>query len=311
MHAALERSRAGWLVDTRTGHIAVFVLVACGLAVVAASIALDQFSTSSPTTWLLAAPLLLLVAYLASLGPKWAVAFLMGAIVFGFSEKVTLGSFDLRVPDLFYVILFGWALVIRARGGQRGYLIGRPLLALWFVALGLSLYPLLLRGDIGVDGLIPWLRLLATFSLVWLVPYALRTRRDVHFALGALGAVATVEVGKAVIDAVLHGQVSTRLEGTWGANATGLIAVWVVILAIHGPVPRRRSLRIVMLVVGVAGLLMTRSLGATAALVVALGLYGLTNAGRWRSDAKPALVTPYRLLLVVIAGLAVARPCGR
>ncbi len=137
--------------------------------------------------WLLAAPLLLLVAYVASLGPKWAVAFLMGAIVFGFSEKITLGSFDLRVPDLFYVILFGWALVIRARGGQRGYLIGRPLLALWFVALGLSLYPLLLQGDIGVDGLIPWLRLLATFSLVWLVPYALRTRRDVHFALGGTG----------------------------------------------------------------------------------------------------------------------------
>jgi O-antigen ligase len=99
--------------------------------------------------------------------------------------------------------------------------------------------------------------------------------------------------------------VSTRLQGTWDANATGLIAVWIVILAIHGPVPRRRSLRILMLVVGTTGLLMTRSLGSTAALVVALGLYGLTNVARWRSDAKPALVTPYRLLLVVAVGLAV------
>ena len=61
-----------------------------------------------------------------------------------------------------------------------------------------------------------------------------------------------------------------------------------------------------MLVVGAAGLLMTRSLGSTAALVVALGLYGLTNAGRRRTDAKPGLVTPYRLLLVVVVGLAVA-----
>ena len=272
MHAALERSRAGWLGDTRTGHIAVFVLVACGLAVVAASVALDEFGTSSPTTWLLAAPLLLLVAYLASLGPKWAVAFLMGAIVFGFSGKVTLGSFDLRVPDLFYVILFGWALVIRARAGQRGYLIGRPLLALWFVALGLSLYPLLLQGDIGVDELIPWLRLLATFSLVWLVPYALRTRRDVHFALGALGAVATVEVGKAVVDALLHGQVSTRLEGTWGAEhdrphlrvggdprdpRAGAAAAFAA--GRHARGRRRRPAH------------RPRSLGATAALVVALG----------------------------------------
>jgi O-antigen ligase len=287
--------------------MAVFVLGACAVSVPVAVVVLDQFGTSSsPTMWLLAAPLLLLVAYVASLGPKWAVAFLIGAIVFGFSEKVAVGSFDLRVPDLFYVILFGWTLVIRARGGQRGYLIGRPLLAVWFVALGLSLYPLLLGGEIGVDGLVPWLRLLATFSLVWLVPYALRTQEDVHFALGALGAVASVEVGKAVASALLHGQLSTRLEGTWGPNATGLIAAWVVILAIHGPVPRQRSWRVVMVVIGTAGLLMTRSLGATAALVVALGLYGLTNAGRWRSDAKPALVTPYRLLLVVIAGLAVA-----
>jgi O-antigen ligase len=61
-----------------------------------------------------------------------------------------------------------------------------------------------------------------------------------------------------------------------------------------------------MLVVGSAALLMTRSLGSTAALVVALGLYGLTNAGRRRTDAKPGLITPFRLLLLVIAGLAVA-----
>ncbi len=304
--AALVRSRMGEFVDDRARRIAVVVLVACGLAIVAASIAIDRFGTSSPTMWILAAPLVLLFCYLASLGPKWALAFLIAAIIFGFSQKVTVGSFDLRVPDIFYVILFGWALVIRARGGQRGYLVGRPLLAVWFAALGLSLYPLLLQGEIGADALIPWLRLVATFSLVWLVPYALRSRRDVHFLLGALGAVATVEVGKAVLDAVLHGQVSTRLEGTWGANATGLIAVWAVVLAIHGPVPRQRWLRLVMLVVGTAGLLMTRSLGATAALVVALGLYGLTNAGRRRSEAKPGLVTPYRLLLVVIAGLAVA-----
>ncbi len=286
--------------------MAVFVLVACALAIPAAGVALDRFGTSSPTTWLLATPALLLLGYVTSFGPKWALAFLIGSIVFGFSETVAVGAFDLRVPDLFYVILFGWALVIRARGGQRGHLMGRSFLALWFVTLGFSLYPLLLQGEIGTDTLIPWLRLVATFSLVWLVPYALRTRRDVHFALGALGAVATVEIGQAILSALLHGQVGTRLQGSWETNATGLISVWVVILAIHGPVPQRRSLRIVMLVVGTTGLLMTRSLGATAALVVALGVYGLTNVRRWRSDAKPALVTPYRLVIVIVVGLAVA-----
>jgi O-antigen ligase len=305
--AALARLGGGWFVDARARRIAVVVLVACGLAVVAASTALDRFGTSAPTPWLLAAPLVVLVCYLVSLGPTWSLACLIAAIISGLSQTVTVGSsIDLRVPDIFYVILFGWALVIRARGGQRGYLVGRPFLALWFAVLGLSLYPLLVQGEIGTDALVPWLRLVATFSLVWLVPYAVRSRRDLHFVLGALGAVGTVEVGQAVLDALLHGQVSVRLEGTWGANATGLIAVWVVILAIHGPVPRQRSLRLVMLVVGAAGLLMTRSLGSTAALVVALGLYGLTNAGRRRAEAKPGLITPYRLLLMVLAGLAVA-----
>jgi hypothetical protein len=297
---------AGWLVDTRTRRIALAIVTSCAVAVAATSVALDRFGTSSATMWLLAAPIVLLLGYLASLGPKWALAFLIGAIVFGISTTIAVGSLDLRAPDLFYVILFGWALVIRARGGQRGHLVGRPLLALWFVALGVSLYPLLIQGEIGTDALIPWLRLIATFSLVWLVPYALRTRQDLRFAFGALGAAATIEVGRSVINAILHGQVSTRLQGTWDPNATGLIAVWVVILAIHGPVPRQRPLRVLMFVVGAAGLLMTRSLGATAALVVALGLYGLTNVARWRSDAKPALVTPYRLLLVVVVGLAVA-----
>jgi O-antigen ligase len=304
--AAHARSRAGWFDDARARRLAVVVLVACGLAVAAASTAIDRFGTSAPTLWLLAAPLVLLLCYLASLGPKWSLAFLIAAIIFGLSQTVTVGSIDLRVPDIFYVILFGWALVIRARDGQRGHLIGRPLLALWFATLGLSLYLPLLQGAIGADALIPWLRLVATFSLVWLVPYALRSRRDLHFVLGALGAAATVEVGQAVLFALLHGNVSPRLQGTWGANATGLIAVWVVILAIHGPVPRQRSLRLIMLVVGAVGLLMTRSLGSTAALVVALGLYGLTNAGRRRTEAKPGLITPYRLLFVVLAGLVVA-----
>ena len=276
------------------------------MAIPAAGVALDEFGTSSPTTWLLATPVLLLLGYLTSLGPKWALAFLIGAIVFGFSETVALGSFDLRVPDLFYVILFGWALVIRARGGQRGHLMGRPLLALWFVTLGLLSYPLLLQGEIGTDELIPWLRLVATFSLVWLVP--VRTPDPARRPLRARGPRRSGDrrdgEGGRRRAAPRAGVDPAR--GNVGDERDRPHSVWVVILAIHGPVPRQRSLRIVMLVVGTTGLLMTRSLGATAALVVALGLYGLTNAGRWRSDAKPALVTPYRLLLVVVAGLAVA-----
>ena len=305
----LRAARAGWFVDpSRTRRVAMVVALACVLTVVAASFVLERFGASRPALWLLAAPLLLLVCYLASLGPKWSLALLIASIISGLSEnKVTLGaSLDVRVPDVFVVILLGWALVIRARDGQRGNLIGRPFLALWLAVLGLSLYPLLVQQDIGVESLIPWLRLVATLSLVWLVPYALRSRRDLHFALGALAAAGTLEVGQSIFDALIHGNVTARLVGTWGPNTTGLIAAWVVILAIHGPVPRQGWMRAVMFVVGTSGLLMVRSLGSTAALVVALGVYGLTNAGRRRTDTKPGLVTPYRVLLLLVVGIAVA-----
>jgi O-antigen ligase len=298
----------GPLVDGRPRRNVIVVLLASGVAVVGASIALDQFGGSAPNLWLLATPVVLLVLYIASLGPKWSVALLIAATIFGYSTSaITVGSsLDIRIPDLFYVILFGWALVIRARGGQRGHLVGRSLLAVWFGVLGLSLYPQLVQGEIAADALIPWLRLVATFSLVWLVPYALRSRRDIEFALGALGAAATITLGLSVLGAALHGNVSTRLSGVLGPDTTGLVAVWVVILALHGPpVARPRSLRLVMLVVGSAALLMTRSLGSTAALVVALGLYGLTNRGSWRTE-QPGLITPFRLLLLVIAGLVLA-----
>ena len=127
-------------------------------------------------------------------------------------------------------------------------------------------------GHAQQDSVVAWLRLVATFSLVWFVPYALRTVSDVEFTLGALAVAATTEVGSAALENLAAGNVVDRLSGANGPNSTGMLAVVVLVLAIHGPVPRRRSLRYAMVVVGAVGLLMTRSLASTAAAVVVLGI---------------------------------------
>ena len=51
---------------------------------------------------------------------------------------------------------------------------------------------------------------------------------------------------------------------------------------------------------------MTRSLGGTAAAVVALGIYGVRAARGRRDGRRESLVTPSRLLLMLVAGLAIA-----
>ena len=176
----------------------VVMAVIAGGGVVAFGLALMVLPKSSPALWLAATPAFIAVSFLVLQGPKWCLAAIIASVVFGLSnDSATIGGVDLRVSDGFYVALGVWVLVLRARDGQRGYLVGRRMLAVWMAVIGFSLYPLLVQGIAEQASLIVWLRLVATFSLVWFVPYALRTVSDVEFTLGALAIAATTEVGAA------------------------------------------------------------------------------------------------------------------
>jgi O-antigen ligase len=283
-----------------------------GLAVIALAFAVGvgvASSTSLPVgAALLTAPALVVFGFLVVQGPKWCLLGLIAAVVFGYSnDSVTLRSVNLRVPDLFLIALAGWVVVLRARNGQRGWIPGRPLLALWLAALGLSLYPLLVHGTVDAGALVGWLRLVATFALVWLVPYALYRLRDIEFVLGGIALITTAEIFLAVVSALAAGHVGARLSGANDPNSTGLLAAIVVVLALHGPVPVRPPLRLFMFATGVVGLLMTRSLGSTAAAVVALGIFGVRIVSARRADAPNRdLVVPTRLILMLVVGLGVA-----
>ena len=228
------------------------------LVALVAGAALTRVPETSPAPWLLAAPLFVALVFFVLQGPKWCLAAIIASLVFGLSKySFSAGGVDLRVSDVFYVALGVWVVLLRWRDGQRGYLIGRRVLALWLLAAGFSLYPLLVQGTAPTDSVIGWLRLVATFTLVWFVPYALRTVADVEFTLGVLALATTTEVGASALIGIAHGDFVDRLSGANGKNGTGLLAALILVLAVHGPVPRRRSYRYTMLVVGAVGLLMT------------------------------------------------------
>ena len=147
--------------------------------------------------------------FLVAQGPKWCLLGLITAVVFGYSrDSVTLGSVDLRVP-ICSSRLAGWVVVLRARNGQRRWIAGRRLLTLWLAALGFSLYPLLVHGTVDAGALVGWLRLVATFALVWLVPYALYRLRDIEFLLGGIAFITTTEIFLAVVSALAEGHLGT------------------------------------------------------------------------------------------------------
>ena len=68
----------------------------------------------------------------------------------------------------------------------------------------------------------------------------------------------------------------------------------MVVLALHGPLPVQPPLRLFMFTTGIVGLLMSRSLGSTAAAAVALGIYGVQIVSARRADA-PTAISSFRL----------------
>ena len=269
-----------------------------GLAVFALAFAVGvgvASSTSLPVgAALLTAPTLVAFGFLVAQGPKWCLLGLIAAVVFGYShDSVTLGSVDLRVPDLFLV----------ARGLGRGA--PSPQRATWLdprpasaraVARGFGVVALPAarprhggcgharrlappRGDVRARLARPLHALPA---------------RDIEFLLGGIALITTTEIFLAVVSALAEGTVGTRLSGANDANSTGLLAAIVVVLALHGPVPVRRPLRLFMLATGVVGLLMSRSLGSTAAAVVALGIFGVRIVSA-RSRRRATAISSFRL----------------
>jgi hypothetical protein len=146
------------------------------------------------------------------------------------------------------------------------------------------------------ESAVAWLRVVQTFSLVWLLPYGIRRVKDAEYVLGVVEFAAAAEIIRAVFDAVTSGGIGDRLTGGNSPNTEGLLAALLVVAVLHAPVPRRTGIRVTYLVIGLLGLFMSRSLGATAAVAAALAIFGIGRHAAARLPTSGSLM-PVRVIL--------------
>lgn len=290
-------------------RLRLIVLVVFGVVTTVVAVVAAQVIDHPPVALIVVAgPAVVAVGAVLVAGPRVCLAALILTDVLGlYKNTLDVGGLGVRILDLFWVALVVWTLVIRHRGERPVVArIGQAQLAVLLAAFAVSLYPVAVLGwgDVA-DPFVAWIRLAQTFSLVWLVPYALPRRRDLLFVLRCVEFGLTIEVVRALGDAALSGSLGERLQGGLGPNTEGLVGALLIVAAVHSPVPHRRGLRAGMLVLGALGLAASRSLGATAAVAAVLGIFGFRRYGAPRS-ANRSYVLPLRLLLVLLAALAVA-----
>jgi O-antigen ligase len=275
---------------------------------IAAGLLLRRAPDVPPGVWLAAGPALVVLGFVLSRSARVCLALFVIVDVLGlYRGSVGVGPIDLRAIDLFWVALIAWMIVERQRRGRvRAADVGQRQLVLFLAAVGLSLLPLLADGTAGADGnVVAWLRLVQTFSLVALVPYAVRSTEDGEFVIGAVELAVAAELVRGIVNAALLGQLGARLEGGNGPNTSGLLAAVLIVTAVHAPVPRARWLRVVMVVLGAVALVMSQSLGAMVAVAGTLAIFGLQSVSTSRVRSS-ALFTPTRIIVLLLVALVFA-----
>ncbi|MFP5318564.1 MAG: O-antigen ligase family protein [Acidimicrobiia bacterium] len=242
-------------------------------------------------------------------GPMWCLGCLVFLAVLGWAPTlVSFGVIDLTPLDVFYValvvalvpVLLGRAAppaAPRVDLGQR---------AIWVFVLFLGIGILgIYRRDPGSAGgsFVSWIRLVQTLTLTAFIPAVVRTRSQLTSLVKLAAVAGSLSVVLAVSNLTRPADVVAGLEraGTFlGPNAVGLVSAFLILLALHSPVPSARWRRGLVVAVGVVGLVASKSIGSFIAIAVVLTI------GGFASKARPDVVREQRLLPVVLRTLAVA-----
>ena len=192
---------------------------------------------------------------------------------------MTVGTAELRATD---VLLPGLVIAAIAwgRGTRMAYPYLVPLGLLCVVAVGSAL--LVSRDG---DAVLSAVRFAVTMSLAVFIVWLCRDRRDIAFLMRAAAAAAVIGIVLS-LSFVLGGTGGASASvsedrfgfGLLGSNMLGLESAFLVLLGLTRLVSTRRGIRIVIIVAGVGGLFLAKSVGSTLALCVSLALlYGLRN----------------------------------
>ena len=247
-------------------------------------------------------------AILATRRPVVTLGVVVTLVAFGWNPSlVQMGGIDLRALDLPVALLIIQVLLDRTRptGLPEGskYIVG--ILAM----LGLSTVYIAANGsgDFG-DAFTAWLRLVATFAVAWFASMAVKTKRDFTWILRVFIYATMAAVVYAGFKS-LGGGIDARAEAFGGPNVLGLFAGTLVVAGLHSSVLPNRESRIAASLVGIAGLVMARSIASLAATAVAIIIGGLgvwsahRFARRGRRDAGVRTVS--RLVFAVVLVFAV------
>ena len=274
-------------------------VITIGAAVVVALVAQGMPARFAPIV-VISAPLFVLALVLVRrLDPKWLLATLVLSTFLGWSQfSSSVGRVNLRLTDVPYVALVASLLFVSGRASAKRADIGQRSLAILLLVFGLSLIPVLVTDSTGFfSPLVSWLRLVETFSIVWLTPYVLKRPSDARFVMGTVAGACAIELGRAVLDAWAHGQLSGRIQGGNGPDTEGLLAAVLIVTVVYGMVPRRPSVRATLIGLGVLSLVLSRSVASVLAvgLVLAFALPPRRGGRRPAIRIAPAHATRRRI----------------
>ncbi len=288
---------------------------------VAAAAVVALIAGRLPARWaplaLIAAPVVLgLLVLVRRVGPKWCLAALVVTTFLGWSQfSSSVGRVNLRLTDLPYLALVGSLLFVSGRTSAQRADVGQRPLAMLLLVLGLSLIPVLVVDAHGFfSPFVSWLRLVETFSIVWLMPYVIKRPSDARFIMGMVAGACAIELGRALIGEMASGQLSERLQGGSGPDTEGLLAAVLIVTVIYGMVPRRPSARAALVGLGVLSLVLSRSVASIIAVGLILALAPPPRRaahGRRSGLLRPMqLVVVLAVVVVVVVGVRSANVPG-
>jgi O-antigen ligase len=240
-------------------------------------------------------------------GPIACLAAIAALTVGGIQPRLAeVGGVEVTLVDVFYVGLVGWWLLGVIGRAQAPEPEARPRIAFGqMIALALFIYVGLTflhvaasNPDALFESVVSWLRLAATLSIAFLAASVIDSKRDVRIVLGAIAVAGVGAVAFAAVDA--DGLLGDRVGGALGPNALGLVSGLLLVIAAFGAVTKNPAFRTVLVVAGIAGLLLAKSVASLVAVGLALAL-GASLAGR--SGAAQRVARP--VLALVLAGVVV------
>jgi O-antigen ligase len=253
-------------------------------------------------------------------GPVWCLAAIGGlATLASPTEFVRIGPIDIQLADVFYVALLVWV-AARAAKPSRNSLKSSVWLAvrgpLFFLVayIGLSVLRVtLLDPSYGPVSMLSWLRLVQTASLAWIATLVIRSPSNLRVLLSLVTAAGVLAVGAAVVEQIQTGGLSEggRFGGFLNPNTLGLVSGLLIVVSVFGGISRRGWLIIVLVLLGLVGLFLGRSVGGIigTVLTVSVGLLSLRRltlrgADRALRTVLAGIVTG----LVALGLIAAARP---